>query len=96
MSLFRDRLRFRLRWYAASRVYDKRWGRKGLPYALTFTWPRYSCHHRSRFLGLPCLREITWDGWCGLHNSTCHGRHDPDVNRCDGQLRDFDRRKARR
>lgn len=57
-------------------------------YLLMFTWPRYSCRHRSRRLGLPCLRERTYDGWCGLHariiyppgNYSPLGRGSDDVN----------------
>lgn len=89
------RLMFRLRWYRASLAYDDM-KRHGQPkYLLMFTRPRNSCTHRSLRLGLPCLREPTYDGWCGLHNSMCWA-HQHDVNRCDGQLRDSGKPKARR
>lgn len=29
------------------------------------------CAHRSHWLGLPCLRYRTYDGYCGHHNYTC-------------------------
>lgn len=85
---------FRLRWYAGSWRYDKDKGNRPWSYLLMFTRPRYSCLHRSRRLGLLCLRERTFGGWCGLHNSMCQ-HHEDDAARCDGQLRDFDKPKER-
>jgi hypothetical protein len=29
------------------------------------------CNHRSRRLGLPCLREWQWQCKCDRHNKTC-------------------------
>lgn len=63
----------RLRWYLSS---DKN-------YLITgFTRnPAFRCRHRSRFFGLQCWRAWTYDGWCGLHNSTCW-HHTMTQNRC--------------
>ena len=84
-----DRILFRARWWRGAWQYDKSRGNPSWSYLLMFTRPRYSCTHRTRLLGLPCLREPTYDRWCGLHNSMCSG-HQHVANRCDGKLRDFD------
>lgn len=31
----------------------------------------HRCCHRSHRLGVPCLREANYDGFCPPHNSTC-------------------------
>lgn len=32
---------------------------------------RVICAHKSHRLRLPCFRSMTYDGYCGKHNSTC-------------------------
>lgn len=76
------RLRYRVRWWRGARAYDKEHRQRYL--CLHTLLDGVRCRHRTRLLGLRCTRIITYDSWCGLHNSLCW-RHEPDGNRCDGR-----------
>lgn len=45
------------------------------------SWLRTRCHHRSRLLGLRCLRVQVYDYWCAKHNYLCW-QHTMETNRC--------------
>jgi hypothetical protein len=75
------RLRARLSWWRGALAYDKETRQR---YVLAFTIGAERCFHRSHRLGARCVRYLTYDGWCGLHNSLCH-THD-DRARCDGVM----------
>jgi len=77
----------RVRWWAGfksdSGVYTT-W--QLVRYRFAFTLGSRRCHHVNRFR-IRCFRELTYDGWCGMHNS---------LDACRGHMMDFnDHRKGK-